>query len=118
MRKRLILGAVVAAALAAGPAAHAADPTITSEGTFDEVSAGTVVNDAYAAKGVHFGSPQAWGLPFNPACTGALATVTGGISGNSLAFGCRHDENDFEFNVALQFDYEQSSVSFVLRSPS
>src|SRR3954469_501134 len=114
MRKRFILGAVVAAArAAAAPAAHAADPTITSEVTFDDVPVGTQVNDAYAAKGVHFGKPQTWGLPFNPRCTGSLLTVAGGISANSLGFGCRANENDAEFNVAMQFDNEQSSVSFV-----
>src|SRR2546423_1300045 len=117
MRKRLILGAVLAAALAAAPA-HAAEPTITTEVGFDDVPVGANVAEAYAAKGVRFGSPPSFRLGDGVRCTGLLATVDGGISGRDLGFGCRQNETDFEFNVAMQFADEQSSVSFVLRSRS
>ena len=107
--------ALLCAALLVAAALPSAARAANTEITFDSLPAGTVVTDQYAAEGVRFGPPGAFGLPAPPVQCPSIVRDEG-IHGRSLDFSCTDGETHEGTNTAMEFEDPRKQVNYTLRN--
>ena len=107
--------ALVCVALLVAAALPSAARAANTEINFDNLPAGTVVTDQYAAEGVRFGPPGAFGLPAPPVQCPSIVRDEG-IHGRSLDFSCTVDEVHAGTNTAMEFEDPRKQVNYTLRN--
>ncbi len=114
MSTRLKLTLLSAALLVAAALPSGAQAAGTTTINFDNLPANTTVKEQYAADGVRFGPPTAFGLPVAAGEPCEQIVHDEGIHGRSLGISCTHGETHEGTNVAMEFEDPRRQVSYTL----
>lgn len=114
MSARLKLTLLSAALLVAAALPSTAQAAGTTTINFDNLPAGTEVREQYAADGVRFGPPTAFGLPVAGGEPCASVVQDEGIHGRSLGFSCTYGETHDGTNTAMEFEDPRRQVNYTL----
>lgn len=114
MSTRLKLALLSAALLAAAALPSIAQAAGTTTINFDNLPANTEVREQYAAEGVRFGPPTAFGLPVAAGEPCEQTVHNEGIHGRSLYISCSHGETHDGTNTAMEFEDPRRQVNYTL----